>query len=141
MGFHESYWVVLGTAAPVIALTYGLALQASFRALGWALQSHAPRFHQRMRNRALRVVYFVSGAALLLEGCVFGLALWNLASRRDRLTFVSGWIAFWPLPLVILVYIVLATVAIDRDLGPPQPKPPMWVELRAGGRRTDGQRS
>jgi hypothetical protein len=92
VGFHESFWVVAGTAAPVIALAEIVTLVDAFRThdavTGLELARNPDRRFQFLVEaqsafRSLfggRVVGYVN---ILLQVAILALALECLASRRD----------------------------------------------------------
>lgn len=108
MALNESFWVVAGTAAPVLGLSAILAVGTTFRA-SLDLQDAADRdksesFHFLVKAQLmmLTLAYISSIVSILSNGLVLALSLLALANKADlvspvlatillMISFVSLW--------------------------------------------------
>jgi len=82
MAYHEAFWVVAGTGAPVIALAalvvlnQIIGLMARHKITGAEIPPD--------RHRSLVTCYWLIGAAVAIQIWVLTVALESLAAERDR---------------------------------------------------------
>lgn len=130
--FHESFWVVAGTAAPIIGLAGVVAIGDSYGALPVFRQArlHGSPAIRTAASKGLRAttwIYLISGMNVGYQGLVLALSLQALLLRRD--TNVTIMAAVLP-PVGILALIVVAILTnttrnAQRTLAAvPRPKPP-----------------
>ena len=122
MSYHESYWVVVATAAPVIALAATVALPEAYRTQDQMRDARRRFANQQEPHPALLAARRkADGLSLLLLGCVYsqvfvlGYSLVSLAIRRDLFTplvAISG-----PLGGILLIALVVTSEnAVHRKL-------------------------
>jgi len=81
---HESFWVAVAAASPIIALANQITLTDPFRGLR---QLPSPGV---MAGRAAVTSYFVGGANLLAQAAALGIALVSLAASEDAFSWAVG---------------------------------------------------
>lgn len=98
MAYHEAFWVVVGTAAPVLALTSSVAT-AGVMEIGEVLPRRRPAPQERSMDEtrqtvisAAKVAYLVAAGGFFLDLAVLILALISLGRDADALpTFWGGY--------------------------------------------------
>ncbi len=128
VSFNETFWVVAGTAAPVIALAAVIGLADVLRQLVGTLGD--PELNpvgvgpENERARPVRVAYVYQVSSLALLGWVNLLAqgfvlLASLLSLNDHRNFIAGWLA-----ILCLIFGILALACSGTVL--------VWARFNAG---------
>ncbi len=95
--FHESYWLAIAAAAPIIALANQITLTETLRTREFfkrVLRSSglpdAIRDIVKPGQRATSYAYWIGGLNMMMQGLVLVLALASLSELRDALPMILG---------------------------------------------------
>lgn len=84
MGFHADFWVVVGTAAPVIALSCVVSTNDNIRRLYAAPRTKS--FRSTLKWKLEMLTYFTNVTNLGLQLVTMGYALVSLAIDRNKMS-------------------------------------------------------
>ena len=115
---HESFWVAVAAASPIIALANQITLTDALSGLGVARAVRVIDFgdyRQRlggMSRLAAFTSYFVGGANLFAQTAALGIALVSLANSEDAFS----WAVPFALTLEVVGLIAIGTTAAFSGL-------------------------
>jgi hypothetical protein len=108
MSYHESFWVVVGTAAPVIGLANTVSITDAINT--WIESKHSKDdFH--FVTFLFSVVIVSSLTSFIMEGAVLIIALQSLAANKDAKTPISSEVC-----ISVGLFAVLFTLAYSITL-------------------------
>jgi hypothetical protein len=122
VAFHEDFWVVVGTAAPVIALGNTVAAGQIFEALDTLRPDKplppVPATSLRQKMRLIRQVpgwsaYLIAVVAFTLNAVALSVALISLSSGRDIWPTLAAVVTVVAAMLLTMVEVV--SLAFARD--------------------------
>ena len=130
VAYHEAFWVVMGTSAPVIGLAAVVSYNQSSAAFNWSKRQRRLGVPGARRNYQLAVVTgWMVITCLSFEFVVFGTALIALASGTDlhlveaaTIVTLVGWWLFVPAGLVAFKLHERRLRTEQRRTGPEEPR-------------------
>lgn len=131
MAYHEAFWVVVGTAAPVLAVANVVAAADTMRMV---VDSRGPEQRDKPPYRATikpwrpmssaELAYLKSTMGLFVNALILAAALWALGSDRDVMSLwipgvvlLGSFIAILDQAQTLMLARIIAKR--DRELGPP----------------------
>jgi hypothetical protein len=120
MAFHESFWVVEGTAAPVIALAAVLSTNDIFegfmRVIADPRVAQLGRDEQSREQRGSEILtwVFLQFANICIQAAVLGISLWSLAIQSN---VIPPWICIVITCAAVVLLAAAGVVTVTRNKG------------------------